>query len=104
MMGVNSRQIGDWVSPILGVVTACVLIGAFAYALSFVPEPTLNTYRVELTRPDGNIQKTWYLKCQKAPIVSERWGGQTYIQHNGHWLDAPTGWYLNVEKHNEHNE
>ena len=58
----------------------------------------MNTYKIELTRPDGSIQKTYTIQRDRRPILMERWGGQTYIHtEGGGTIDAPTGWYLNIE-------
>jgi hypothetical protein len=61
-----------------------------------------NTYKIELTRPDGSIQKTYTIHRNTRPIVYQEWGGQTYIynQYDKIYeprIDAPTGWYLNIE-------
>jgi hypothetical protein len=56
------------------------------------------TYSVKLVRPDGVTHKSWVLKRTKAPIVHNAWGGQNYIVHGTHHIEAPTGWLLDIEE------
>lgn len=66
--------------------------------------PPLNTYRIDLVRPDGKTHESYIVKRVQSPMVRTEWGGQTYIRNDRsgrRTVSAPVGWYIKVTKQKE---
>lgn len=62
-------------------------------------------WKVELTRPNGEVHKTWTVNSRLEPKVDTLWGGQLELYRdsgNGVYettgLIAPTGWMFDCQK------